>query len=314
MEEKDLKLLANQLYKDNDVYILLSTRSANMFTGESMPYVGLMNDGRKILLVFTTYENARQYVDSHGYEVLDGVYPIALIDRWDKYRNLYEICNIALQLGVELMEVDPGSNQAVGFEIAWFMKANFLSPKEASIVLTKEELAQPTSQIKLRMNMMPILDFKDPYIISEERKKEIISHIYAENPYMAITENETLHENCFLMDVLNTEIMTKEKAEGNPNMEQFYRINVWIMQIIWDKLANSNLFVAVESDTKEVHIKDESLYVIYTDFYKYMAPYEYRRVNDRAELVQIIISTGVKKIVVTSGPHKIAWLDLKYLK
>ena len=97
-------------------------------------------------------------------------------------------------------------------------------------------------------------------------------------------------------------------------MEHFYRINVWIMQIIWDKLASSNLFVAVENDTKEVHIKDESLYVIYTDFYKYMAPYEYRRVNDRAELVQIIIASGVKKIVVTSGPHKIAWLDLKYIK
>ena len=307
-------MVANQLYKDDDVYILLSTRSANMFTGESIPYIGLMKDGHKVLLVFTTYENARQYVDSHGYEVLEGVYPIARIDRWDKYRNLYEICNIALQMGVELMDVDAGSDKAVRLEIAYFMKANFLKPKEVSIILTKEEAGKLDGQVPLRMNMMPMLDFKDPFIISEERKKEIISHIYAENPYMAITENETLHENCFLMDVLNTEIMTKEKAEGNPNMEHFYRINVWIMQIIWDKLASSNLFVAVENDTKEVHIKDESLYVIYTDFYKYMAPYEYRRVNDRAELVQIIIASGVKKIVVTSGPHKIAWLDLKYIK
>lgn len=53
-------------------------------------------------------------MDSHGYEVLEGVYPIARIDRWDKYRNLYEICNTALQMGVELMDVDPGSEQAAG--------------------------------------------------------------------------------------------------------------------------------------------------------------------------------------------------------
>lgn len=314
MDEKDLKLMANKLYKDDDVYILLSTRNANMFTGESQPYMGMLKDGRKILLVFTTYEYARKYVDSHGYEVLEGVYPIARIDRWDKYRNLYEICNTALQMGVELMDVDPGSEQAVGFEIAWFMKVNFLRPKEASVLLTKAEMENLDGKIPLRMNMMPILDFKSPFIISEERKKEILSHIYAENPYMMLMENETLHENCYLMDVLNTEIMPKEKSEGNPNMDQFYRINVWIMQIIWDKLANSNLFVAVENDTKEVHVKNDSLYVIYTDFYKYMAPYEYRRVNDRTELVQIIIASGVEKIVVTSGPHKIAVLELKYVK
>lgn len=314
MDERDFKLIANKLYKDDDVYILLSTKSANMFTGESTPYIGLMKDGRKILLVFTTFENAREYMDSHSYEVLGGVYPIARVDRWDKYRNLYEICNTALQMGVELMDVDPGTEQAVGFEIAWFMKANFLRPKEASIVLTKEEMAQPTSQIKLRMNMMPILDFKDPYIISEERKKEIISHIYSEKPYIQLMESETLHENCFLMDVLNTEIMPKEKAEGNPNMEQFYRINVWLMQIIWDKLLDSDIFVAVDKDTKKVHVKDNSLYVIYTDLYKYMAPHEYRRLNNREELVQVIIASGVNKIIVTDGPHSIAWLELKYIK
>ena len=314
MDEKDLKLLANKLYKDDDVYILLSTRSANMFTGESTPYIGLMKDGRKILLVFTTYENAKEYVDSHGYEVLDGVYPIAKIDRWDKYRNLYEICNIALQMGVELMDVDPGSEQAVGFEIAWFMKANFLRPKEASIILTKAEMENLGGQIPLRMNMMPILGFTDKYVISDERKKEIMGHIYAPNPYLTLMDDETLHENCFLMDVLNTEIMPKEKAEGNPDMEYFYRTNVWLMQIVWDKLANSDIFVAVENDTKTVHIKDDSLYVLYTDRYKYMAPYEYRRMNGREELVQVIVASGVNKIVVTDGPHSIAWLELKYVK
>ena len=314
MDEKDLKLMANKLYKDDDVYILLSTRNANMFTGESQPYMGMLKDGRKILLVFTTYEYARKYVDSHGYEVLEGVYPIARIDRWDQYRNLYEICNTALQMGVELMDVDPGSEQAVGFEIAWFMKVNFLRPKEASVLLTKAEMENLDGKIPLRMNMMPILDFKDPYIISEERKKEIISHIYAENPYIQLMENETLHENCYLMDVLNTEIMPKEKSEGNPNMDQFYRINVWIMQIIWDKLANADIYVAVNKDTKEVYIKDNSLYVLYTDFYKYMAPHEQRRLNNREELVQTIIATGVNKIIVTDGPHSIAWLELKYIK
>ena len=160
MDERDFKLIANKLYKDDDVYILLSTKSANMFTGESTPYIGLMNDGRKILLVFTTYENARQYVDSHGYEVLDGVYPIAQIDRWSKFSSLYEICNTALQMGVELMDVDPGTEQAVGFNIAWFMKVNYLRPKEASVVLTKSEIENFNGNVPLRLNMMPILGFE----------------------------------------------------------------------------------------------------------------------------------------------------------
>ena len=314
MGEIELKLLANKLYKDNDVYILLSTRSANMFTGQSTPYIGLMKDGRKILLVFTTYGYAKEYVDRHGYEVLDGVYPIAQIDRWSKFTSLYEICNTALQMGVELMDVDPGTEQAVGFNIAWFMKVNYLKPKEASVVLTKSEIENFNGNVPLRMNMMPILDFEAKYVISDERKKEILSHIHAPNPYIAMMDDETLHENCYLMDALNTEIMPKEKAEGNPNMDHYYKINVWIMQIIWDKLANSDIYVAVNRDTKEVHIKDNSLYVLYTDFYKYMAPHEQRRLNNREELVQTIIATGVNKIIVTDGPHSIAWLELKYVR
>lgn len=317
-DEQDAMDIAKKLYEQDELYILLSITNANMISGQSVPYIGALQDGQRILFVFTSYTYAKAYIDRCGYEVLDGIYTIGKIDKNDSYNSLYEICNTALHMGVQLMDINPGTEDAFGCQIPWFMQTNGLEPKEVSVMLSKEEMEHINNgggQVPLRMNPMKIVDFQDSFQIDDSRANEILQHIFNGGDTVGemkttFREKESLHENCFVMDYLNTKMMPMAQNQGkSDDVAYFQQVNALLQQVVWERLGEHTLYTLVDNATGNLMVRNQSLYAIYTDRYKYMGQFGYKELSGREELEQLMERTNAQRIVVTDGPHWLAVLE-----
>ncbi len=322
MNESDAIKKARKYANADQNYILLSIMQADMKNGYSTPYIGAMSNGHKILFLFSTYELAEKFVDFHGYEKLDGIYPIGLIEKTHKYNNLKSICNLALYLGVNYIDFDNVEKADVfGCEINWFMKINNIPFEPISMILSAEEynriVDENDAKIKSHMNPMPIVDFTNPYLISEKRSKEILLHIFKEGTVderIDIFNNkQSLSENCYIMDTVATKMLPQAIEEGRQNEIEFFgEVIESLSLVIKEKVAKSHtLFTLKESNSNNIYIKNGSAYLLYTDRFKYMGHFNYVKLNGISDFLKLIANSSIERVVVTDGPDSIAVLKAK---
>lgn len=318
MTEQEAKLRAQAVYGKEQLFILLSITRANMDAGKSVPYVGMLESGDLMLFLFTSYENARKYVDKCGYETPGGVYPIGAVEKQHPFNNLYTIFNIASLMGIKKVDIDPMTKQAFGCDIDWFMEVNALEKETLSVVLSNEELGkvkEKDGEVPVRMNPVDIYAYENPYVISPQRADVILHHVFATDAQKDFTENfeelerifvqeQALHENCFVADYINTRLIpsAQEKQKEN-DVRWFVLVNRLLQRVAWEKLAGEKLYILTEGQKGAVFQKNKFLYVLYTDLFKYMGRKSYREVKDREELRRIAKENGVENLVVTDGPH-----------
>lgn len=314
MTENEAKKIVQDIYAKEALFVMLSVARANMMSGKSVPYIGKKESGETSLFVFTSYERAKSCMDECGYEVLDGVYTIGRIEKTDKYRNLHAMFSIALAMGVAHVEFDMGSEDSFGCSIRWFLQANDLKQDAVSVLLSEEEMKKVMGNemgIPARMNPVDIYEFSNPYKVSEERASAIIHHIFTAEEgatygefYDTFYEKETLHENCFVANYLNTKLipmaMQKEKPE---DVEGFRKVNSVIQLAVWNRLFEQGVFTLTDRETGELYVNDNSIYVLYTDLFKYMGKFNYSKLNSRNDLLQLIKEHEAERLVVTDGPY-----------
>jgi len=320
MTETEAKELAKAVYAREEWFVLLSTARANMMEGKSVPYIGKLENGEGILFVFTSAEKAKDYVNSCGYEVLEGNYPIGRIEKDDKYNSLYDIFNTVLAMGVRKVDFNPCSEEAFGCNIEWFFAVNELKPGEVNVILSEKEtydILQNNGQAPLRMNPLEIYEFQNPYEITRERADVILHHIFAAEEgqtfasfFEMFLKEETLHENCFVEDYLNSKLIpmaAQEQKEGD--LRWFQQVNAVLQTAIWRRLFEHKLFVLTDLQTGELLTKNGCIYVLYTDMFKYMGQYGYRPISGREELLQIATENETERFIVTDGPHGMAMIE-----
>lgn len=319
MIDKDAINLAKKIYEQEAVYILLSTKNANMISGVSIPYVGQLENNRKILFLFDSYSRAKKYIDKCHYEILNGIYPIGKVKKSDLYNGIYNIFNIALHLGIDLVDYNPSSDDSFGFQIAWFFKINNLKPGEISVILSKEEMERTIEdscvKAPLRFNIIPIENFENPYKIDSERAKELLQHIFnggetVQEIGATFLEKESLHENCFVADYINKKMIPLARQDKkDEDIAYFQRINLLIEIAIWTRLEECNLYTLIEKETGKTYVKNGSIYAIYTELFKYMGTFDYMKLSGKAELQKLALENNVERIVVTDGPHWVAIIE-----
>ncbi len=317
MNETEGRIIAQEWYNKDEAYIMLSVTKANMITGQSVPYVGRLEDGSGILFVFDSYEGARHYMDRCHYEVLDNTYTIARILKEDENNNLYSVFNTALQLGIDKVDFNPGMENVFGCNISWFFEVNNLSVSEVSMLLSKEEyerMLNNNEKPMLRFNQLPIYGFEPRYMVSDERAKEILGHVFAEvETYGELQEiflnQESLHENCFVADYINTRMIPSAQQENKQeHVEWFRNVDYALGVVVWNRLFEQPVYTLTDRQSGELMIRNESMYVIYTDMYKYMGQFGYRRLDGKDELMELVKAHGIKRLVVTDGPHGMVML------
>lgn len=313
---------ASKYANADKLYIILSMKQADMIKGVSIPYVGLMPDGNKIIFIFSSYKSAKEYVDKNGYERLDEIYPIGAIDKNDEYDNLEHICNLALSMGINRIDFDNvTTSEAFGCEIRWFMKSNHMMLGTTSMLLSENEFIDIANKnderIHIHFNQIPIEEFQDPYLISEKCANEVLMHVFNSNDVdefiFNFYSNESLIENCYVMDFMNTQMIPKAKQDGKQDDADYFSSVLTILSTVISKkvILTNNLYTLKDNKSNSIYTKNHSAYLIYTDRFKYMGPSEYIHLINIVNFLKFVTLNKIQNIVVTDGPHYIATIDAK---
>lgn len=339
IEIVDEQLAKNLLTEDN-LYILLSTKQANMINGFSFPYVGNKGGDNVILFLFIFHdlEKAQQYVDDCGYEVLEGVYPIGKLTQGDKFMNLENTLSIANKLGVRYVELDGKEF----FDIDWFFRVNKKENLSLNIMLKKEELEEiqgkqtlSADKIPVRFNPINIVGYKNPYNITDDRRKELVDFLMncperkggiSNADFMSLLGIDTLGtrtainqsreesvqyfmplnlaEICFLNSIVQFQFLPKAQNEGlKEDQIVFEKVLDVIFEVTWRKLMEKKkLFTIADRTTKELLVREGHAYVLYTDLFKYQGKFDYIEIHGKEELFDLVSKTNAKAMVVTDGP------------
>lgn len=306
-EETAIKLLKE--YVEGDLYILLSSVNANMIGGFSFPYIGQMENG-KILFLFTDLEYAKKYCVENGYEVLDGLYPLAKVEKENIPSNLEMIAKIASQLGVTNIDFNPGhESMAFGVLIPWMQKVLDYDLKDISIILSDQEMQRlkenNDGKVPLRFNPMQILGFKNIYFISPERRAQIdelpVKSGDTIKDFVDIIKTMPLNELILLSEVINRKYVDQARKEGRAEDEHKFRAMYAVLdQVIIHILCNLRIFTLL--DNGETLIKqNRASYILYTDRFKYMGEYRYKEIELK-EFIDELEQKGVTSLIVTAGP------------
>lgn len=298
-------------YVEGDLYILLSTVSANMMGGFSIPFVGQMEDG-KILFLFSDLEYARKYCDVNGYEVLDGVYPLSKIDKNNPQTNLEMVVKIAAHLGVTHIDFNPcHETDAFGVLIPWMQKVLGYDLNNISVIMSQEEMKRIMDEnggkvkAPLRFNPMQILDFSNPYFVAPERRKEIdeipLDFEITVGGFVDVIKYMPLNELIYLSEVINRRYIRKAKEENNAAGEKMF-CNLYgvLDQVIIHALTKLQVFTLL--DNGETYINQGKVaYVLYTDRFKYMGDYRYQEIELR-DFCDEMEEKGINSLIITAGP------------
>lgn len=321
---------AKKLAEANELFILLSVSQANMLEGYSFPYRGVLEDGSLTLYLFSTYEKAQQFVLGSDYEVLDNVYPIGKLTKEDQFSTLINTLIIANKImNVGKFSID----ETESYSIAEFLEMLDVKEYQVRIHLTNQEAEQAKAeaekakdnkapkpqQMPRRFNPVQIANFTNPFIIPEERRKQLLDSIFVKEGetwevcFRNFTEKQTLTENCFLLTILFLNYMPQAQKAGNEaDLNYFAEVRHMLSTIIWAKIKNEKqLYTLVDPKTKEPIIHNESMCVIYSERLKYIqGNCEFVALEDDGiKKIQQYVSEKNLKAVVVDGITTTAVLD-----
>lgn len=297
-------------FMENDKYILLSTVKANMILGFSVPYVGEVEQG-KLIVMFDSLDYAKEYIEKMGFEVLDGVYPVAKIDDNNKAISAQNILNIALKMGITHLDINPAhSERELGVDIRWLAHVLNMDTEEIQVLISqkeKEELESDSNhQVELRFNGMPIYDYINPFVISEERKQEIakipILHAKTQAEYVESIQNMPINELCHLSEVILRRYIPHAKAQKKEDDEKFFNglFNI-LDQVIIHQAIRLPLMTLLDGEDLFIN-KGQAAYLMYTDRFKYMGEYRHEDVDIR-EFLDKLDNMDINYIFITCGPY-----------
>lgn len=319
VSEKDAEILKAFAEKEK-VFILLSNKTADFGRGLAVPYVGTQKDGRRILLMFTSLEIARAYINKSGYVKPEGNYMIGRLDKDNEENNLNTVCKAALQFGITGLYVDATSQEAFGCTIEYLFKANNWEMPDITPIESNEQMekvkAENGGQIPYPLNMIPVLNFTNPFAITPERASELQKHIFnaghtVAEAHTTFGQYENLNENVFLADVLNKRMIPMAKQAGKEQDVQYFQaVNYLLESVVWNRLdKEKNLFTLCKKGTDELFIVNDALYVLYTDFFESMGAFDYKKLKGKDELLELMEKHNVKGLIVTDGPSKMIVIE-----
>lgn len=318
LAEENIKKL-KKLFARDELFILLSWNAANLLQGFSVPYVGSLKTGERMLAVFTSLQNARNFIDQSGFYKPGGNYMIGKMEKNDKLGNLYAICNTARQLGIYGIDIDSGSEDAMGCEIDYLFAVNNLEPTNVSVISPDDMakvLKDSEGNLPVHFNMMPIISYENPYAISKARSEVLMGHVFNAGRTLAEAKanfamRENLNENVFVADMVNRSLVAQAKKNGKESdVEYFGSINNVLERVVWDRLGDEEkLYTLHKADTDELFTVNDCMYVLYTDYFKSMGSFVYKQLRDKAELEKMIVEHNIKGLLVTDGPSKMIVIE-----
>lgn len=149
--------------------------------------------------------------------------------------------------------------------------------------------------------------------IAPSRANELVGMVFKPNTdamdyYEDFTDNMNIHENVFLHTQIAGVFLPKAIHDENVNDVKYFKsVDTVLLMVIKDRLKKEeNLYTLQIPDSDKLYIKNNSLYVLYTDAHKDQGEYTYRKLSGIDELNELIIMNRIEQIIVSDGPNYLA--------
>jgi hypothetical protein len=296
------------IYNKEELYIILTMGPADLEKGYSLPMILLPEENKRLILIFTEYESAVNYVTKLRPMVVDGIMPIAEIKKSDKIHNIDVICANALAMGITEVSFDAGERNGFTCKLQYFMQLNKM-PGKGQIVFTKEELEkikENGGKFTPRFNAMKIMNFTNPYIIYKARAEEVVENVLGEDGVEWARENAEVQELCYAANQLMLRDAKAQRENNEDEKEKYKELVYKINDVIFDKLAKLDTwYTLVNKETGEIYTQANGAYLLYTPRYANRLPAgtEIKAIPPSvAEFAYAIGDAPVNAVVVTDGP------------
>lgn len=318
---------AKKIFEYDEIYIVLSFRNANLNEGVSVPYIAKVQDKITGLIAFSKEEYAKEYLLNHNFEILDGILPIGKIEKKDRFNNIINILLIAKAMGIKFLDFNVGANDnSIGAYIEWILNVSGIDG-EMSMLLTSEQynnIIQGAGKTEVKFNPISFLNFYNPYEVDDEEAKKLLRSVFAyssvEDFREHFTNEQSIFQNCYVMDYIVTSMIPHAtEINKKDDIAYFESVAHILGNVIKNKIFESeNVFTLLDPETGNLINRNGIIYLLYTDRFKYMGQYLYKKLENKDEIMNLIKESQAKKAVVTDGPHGMAvielggWNDSKY--
>lgn len=321
MTEKEAINKTIEISNIKDKYIILSWEKADMLNGMSVPFIGALPEGERIIYIYDSYDKAKTFFKKYGDKNIVENYPIGKIEEGVAGISFFDILKIAKNMGATGLDFNITEEDAFGADISWFLDVNNQKDSSIAILMTKNEFDKigDKNDIVIRFNPMKIYNFYDPYNIDDEKKQKLLRLVFDAGEtigdYKNTYSNLDMIECLMLLDYVATKFIPSAAQQKKvQDVEYFKSVELILQEVVWKKIKNEkHLYTAIEADGK-IMIKNNCMYVFITSMYEKMGHYRYKRIENHGDIIKMAEDSRADKIIVTDGPRYLGIIPTDNLK
>ena len=309
------KELTIELFNLETIWVALSSEHYSVDSHLSIPLICTKDfDGTPAIYVFSKEEYAIEWAKHYNYFSPDSEY--YLVGQVNKFPcDFCSLFQIAAVYGAKMVLLDEGDIPVpIGLGDIYYYNNIDQSKIDMPISRAEAEAAFNESGSQFTVKFTPLMAVKvnenskdKTYEISRERGMEIKNHIFDARSgaelYHMLMEKETLNENCYLFTEIMTGMYPLARQKNDEDMMRFFdMIKDVLVKCIWKRLfTDGNVFILTDEDNNP--IKENFVYVAYTDYYMYSGKYKYHAINSEEEIFKAMEANKATGVVITDGPH-----------
>ncbi|MBQ6786762.1 MAG: hypothetical protein IJO85_03470 [Lachnospiraceae bacterium] len=304
-----------------EVFILLAPNLSDYRSCKGIPLFVRPDAGNVMMYLFEKYTDAMNYclLNPAILPVLDGTYPIGVLNKNDKMTSLKTVLAIAANMGVTGINLDMETENAIGSKMPFFVESAQMET-ELEKIFTPEECArvkvEKDGNIGFRFEPISFADTRNIYNVSEERQAELKKHLDTDNDmgvaYMA---------GCTLPEML---VMLREAgqrfdaARNEQKQEEIKKYNVLmnLMTIpLTEELCEKPYVYTLRGEDGEFTLRNNIGYLIVTNRFESGRNGEGRLmpVSVANEQFMSKLLEASKVVAITDGPGLLALADVRLM-
>ncbi|MDE7415776.1 MAG: hypothetical protein K2N44_05570 [Lachnospiraceae bacterium] len=319
--EEMVRARIHEYMQMDKIYILLAPLHSDYRISCGNPFL-MKADGKNIVMyLFEKYDDAVSYVlqNPMTMPVFDSTYPIGVLNQKDKLFCLETVLALAAKLGVTGVNLDFDTVHAIGCKMEYIRDvAGYHRDVEA--LLSETELSQVMREEdggkKYRMPIVPFCDQDNEYLVSEERKAELLSHMDNDQDQgFAYMAGCTVIEMMVMMQEAAVRFDTARKASDEENTEKYVRLMNRITFFLTEALCEKPYIYTLREENGEFALKNNIAYLIITNRYETSRKGEGRLVPAGIDNPQFMekLCEASKVAVLTDGPGTLCMMDTKLM-
>lgn len=316
-DEEKVRARIREYTQMDRVYIMLAPLHSDYRLSCGNPLLLKPDDNNILLYLFEKYDDAVTYVLQNPMmmPVFDGAFPIGVLDQKKKLFNLETVLAVAARLGVTGVNLDFDTVHAIGCKMEYIREvAGYQRDIEA--ILSGEELAQVVHEEedgkKYRMPVIPFCDRDNEYLVSGERRAELITHM--DNDYdqgFAYAAGCTVSEMMVMMQEAAVRFDTARKASDEANVEKYVHLMNRITFFLTEALCEKPYIYTLRDEKGDFVLKNNIAYLIVTNRYETGRKGEGRLTPagiDNPQFMEKLCEVS-KVAVLTDGPNALCMMD-----